>query len=459
LTRARGAAVQGNDNRPGRRVAAPLNRACLPILALAGASLPIMATAAAGPYLGLEAGPNWALGENAHQGGVDVGTFHFHTGFSTGLVWGFASPWGIRPEFEFNYRRNDLKDATGFGLGTTGAGGFNDAYTAMGNLWYDFRMPSGIFSIIHPYIGGGLGGARVALHHPSLDGAALNGDHNYTFAYQGGAGLEYDLTPNVGLSADWRYLQTNRNGYALGLAGGDTGLRYRAQTAMVGLKIGLWGTPPPPPPPPPPPVAEAAPPPPPPPPPAPVCNPPAGFKVDVNCNIIQQTLVVHQVDFEFNSDELTAPAQASLDEIAAALAQQPSLAVSIDGYTDSIGSASYNLKLSQRRAEAVSRYLAGKGVNAANLQAHGLGKDNPIASNDTDDGRAQNRRVEFEIRNLPADIKVQQQGATPASTQAAMENDRGAVHQKHGHRRRHHHQPQQPATEAPAAPAGNQPPQ
>ncbi|MBL6750486.1 MAG: OmpA family protein [Nevskia sp.] len=414
-------------------------------LAMAGAAVPGLAAAVEGPYFGIEAGPSWAMGENARQNGAGIGTLHFGTGYSGGLVWGYALPLGLRPELELNYRRNDLKDATGFGLGgPVGAGGFNDTYTAMANLWYGFSAPSGLFSKVHPYFGGGAGGALVSLHHPSVGGMQFNNAHNYTLAYQGGAGVEFDVAPDVTVSADWRYLQTNRNGYDLGVAGGDTDLRYRAQTAMIGLKIGLGATTPPPPPPPP--QLAEAPPPPPPPPPAPVCNPPPGFQVDANCNIIQQTLVVRQVDFKFNSDQLTAPAQATLDGIAAALAQQPSLAVEINGYTDNVGSAAYNLKLSQRRAESVRSYLASKGVNPANLGAHGLGKDNPIASNESAEGRAQNRRVEFAIRNAPANVKVEQQGATPESTQAAQQDGRGTGHAKH-HARHHHVAP----------PAGDQP--
>jgi len=71
--------------------------------------------------------------------------------------------------------------------------------------------------------------------------------------------------------------------------------------------------------------------------------------------------------------------------------------MNIEGHTDSVGSDDYNLKLSQRRADAVRDYLTSNGTNPANVQAVGLGKDGPVASNDTATGRQQNRRVEMVV--------------------------------------------------------------
>jgi outer membrane protein OmpA-like peptidoglycan-associated protein len=167
------------------------------------------------------------------------------------------------------------------------------------------------------------------------------------------------------------------------------------------------------------------------PPPAPACTPPAGFKVDDNCHIIEQKVVLSSVDFEFNSDKLTAPAQQTLDQVAAALAAQPELNVEIEGHTDSVGKAEYNMKLSQRRADAVKAYLVGKNVDGAHLFAQGYGKNRPIASNDTDEGRAQNRRVEFDVRNAPFDVKVLKHGASAASTEAAEQGPGPQPAKKH----------------------------
>jgi OmpA-OmpF porin, OOP family len=184
----------------------------------------------------------------------------------------------------------------------------------------------------------------------------------------------------------------------------------------------------------PPPTIVAAPPPPPEPAPVPrevavkapppePCHAPAGFQVDANCRIIEQTVVVRAIDFEFNSTQLTAPAQHTLDEVAAALLTQPELKVEVQGHTDSIGTDAYNLALSQRRAEAVKAYLISKGLNAAALTAQGYGKAKPIASNNTAEGRAQNRRVAFEVINGIAHVIVLKEGASDASTQAAKHGE------------------------------------
>ncbi|WP_462427721.1 OmpA family protein, partial [Fusobacterium varium] len=71
--------------------------------------------------------------------------------------------------------------------------------------------------------------------------------------------------------------------------------------------------------------------------------------------------------------------------------------IKIDGYTDFIGSEGYNLELSVKRADAIKDYLANRGVKLSNISIEGYGKQNPIASNQTEKGRAKNRRVEFII--------------------------------------------------------------
>ena len=408
-----------------------------------------MATAADGPYIGLEGGANFQNNQNVTQSGTGIGSLQYKTGFIGGLTFGNAFAMGWRPEIELDWRRNDLKSANGFGVGGASAGGFNNADSAMANLWYDLRMPEGPLSVIHPYIGGGVGGIRDSYRNIEVGGfVAPRNSYDTVFAYQGGAGVAFDATTHLVISADYRFIQSNRGTYDVGAIGGPVSARYRANTAMIGIKY-MFGEPPaPPPPPPPPPPVVLAPPPPPPPPPPPVCHAPPGFKVDANCHIIQQTLVVRAIDFEFNSSQLTVPAQQSLDEVAGALAAQPELAIEIDGYTDNIGGAAYNQRLSQKRAESVKSYLVSKGVNGAGLSAHGFGKDKPIADNSTAEGRAQNRRVEFVITNAPAGVNVVPQGASAESTAAAEQGQQPHMVKKRHHK--HHHHPvdsqSQPAT-------------
>jgi outer membrane protein OmpA-like peptidoglycan-associated protein len=110
-------------------------------------------------------------------------------------------------------------------------------------------------------------------------------------------------------------------------------------------------------------------------------------------------LIVNMSDvlFDFNQANLKPGAREKLAKISGILLAYPTLHVSVEGHTDSIGSDEYNMKLSQRRADSVRDYLTTNGINAANVQAIGLGKANPVASNDTNAGRQQNRRVELVV--------------------------------------------------------------
>jgi outer membrane protein OmpA-like peptidoglycan-associated protein len=143
------------------------------------------------------------------------------------------------------------------------------------------------------------------------------------------------------------------------------------QMVMAGLQLG-WHE-----------AAEAAPiapPPPPPPPPAPAAK---------------KKIVLRGVNFDFDKATLQPQGKPILDEAARILKENPSINVQVQGYTDGIGSVEYNLKLSDRRAATVKNYLVSQGVSASRLTTKGFGKSNPVATNDTADGRAQNRRVEL----------------------------------------------------------------
>jgi len=103
-----------------------------------------------------------------------------------------------------------------------------------------------------------------------------------------------------------------------------------------------------------------------------------------------------QVLFVTGKSELLPAAQDQLNQVAAALADQGDLKpIVVEGYTDSVGSEAANMKLSKDRAEAVRSYLVSKGVPGDKISSVGKGKANPVASNDTPEGRANNRRVEI----------------------------------------------------------------
>jgi general secretion pathway protein A len=101
--------------------------------------------------------------------------------------------------------------------------------------------------------------------------------------------------------------------------------------------------------------------------------------------------------FKHNSNELTDEAFEALNRIAEFMIHNPAAQISIKGYTDATGSYSYNISVSQFRANTIKSYLVGKGVNPSNIKAFGLGPENPIADNETEEGKRLNRRVEIEL--------------------------------------------------------------
>jgi Outer membrane protein and related peptidoglycan-associated (lipo)proteins len=124
-----------------------------------------------------------------------------------------------------------------------------------------------------------------------------------------------------------------------------------------------------------------------------------GTKVDqFNCPVAGQTIVLHGVHFAFNSDRLTLNAKTVLNNAVRMMNGAPKMTVEVAGHTDGIGSAAYNLKLSQKRANAVRSFLISKGISADRLTAKGYGKSEPLVSPErTNKDRAINRRVEFRV--------------------------------------------------------------
>lgn len=112
---------------------------------------------------------------------------------------------------------------------------------------------------------------------------------------------------------------------------------------------------------------------------------------------IKLVLNENAVRFDTNKSSLTTGARANLDKLVKVFNEYPDTDIVIYGYTDNKGSIELNQKLSESRANAVKNYLASKGIASSRFTTTGLGIAEPIASNDTADGRKQNRRVEFAI--------------------------------------------------------------
>lgn len=113
--------------------------------------------------------------------------------------------------------------------------------------------------------------------------------------------------------------------------------------------------------------------------------------------LIDQALANRTVEFEPGSAVLTPSGAKLLDDMAKVLVQFKGRSFELIGHTDGYGARQSNVALSLARAEAVKTYLISKGLQAPNLKTRGLGPDQPIATNNTDEGRARNRRIEFKL--------------------------------------------------------------
>jgi OOP family OmpA-OmpF porin len=135
-----------------------------------------------------------------------------------------------------------------------------------------------------------------------------------------------------------------------------------------------------------------------PPPPAPIAKAPEPEPVvDVCSGVIR----LRGVEFEFDSAQLTPVSSVVLDAAVEGLKECPDIAVRVEGHTDAIGAEAYNQTLGLQRADSVKRYLVGGGVAEMRITTRSYGESRPVASNDTEDGRILNRRVELHTGGDP----------------------------------------------------------
>ena len=121
----------------------------------------------------------------------------------------------------------------------------------------------------------------------------------------------------------------------------------------------------------------------------------------INCQKEFDEILTHgTILFNTDSDVIKPASYPLLQELADEFAKCPNSSVDVIGHTDSVGDAGYNQNLSQRRAASVTRYLSSKGVNVSRITSIGKGEASPIASNDTKEGRAKNRRIEFKVKGV-----------------------------------------------------------
>lgn len=144
-------------------------------------------------------------------------------------------------------------------------------------------------------------------------------------------------------------------------------------------------------------------------------------------------ITLGDVLFPINKADLQPGAQRNLMPLAEFLKQYPERSVVIEGHTDALGETSYNEALSEKRADAVKTFLITQGVDPGRIQARGLGETFPVATNDTNTGRQQNRRVDIVIANAEAGSQSSDAtGATPAATPGSAPAQPGSAGQSAG---------------------------
>ncbi len=207
-------------------------------------ALPACADPTAGAYLGIQGGPNWEQSQNLMQDGKSFVNAKLATGFASGITtgWQFAS--GLRLELELDYRRNKLQSFNSRlydGGGSIDANGFETAFTGFGNVWYDFRTAMGVFSTVHPFIGGGIGVAHIGVRNLEAGGVRFGNASATMFAYQLGAGIDYDVTPRLTLSMGYRFMRTSYGSFGSipYLPPTEVRARYTAQSILFSLRYAI----------------------------------------------------------------------------------------------------------------------------------------------------------------------------------------------------------------------------
>ncbi len=231
-----------------------------------------------------------------------------------------------------------------------------DTYALAGGIGPRLAIPIGPVELYGTIQGGGLTG---------LSDASIT---DSSWGFSTGGGINYFINDDWALGGFGRWNRFYQRVHGVG------DVRY----ATGGLALTYSPHPEPPPPP----VAQA--PPPPPPPPAPPTK---------------RRIVLRALHFDFDKATIRPDARPVLDEAVRTLRDEPGIIVIAEGHTDSVGSEQYNQRLSLRRAEAVKDYLVRNGIEASRIRVEGRGESDPVASNATAEGRAQNRRVELRVEN------------------------------------------------------------
>ena len=196
------------------------------IVAMAFFAAPALA---AGPYVGGQAGAVFLSDSTVSDSGGGSADIKFDTGYGVGVFGGYDyGTW--RLEGEFTYRLNDNKEVTDGGI-TDPIGGDTSSMALMLNAYYDFRMVSPTFV---PYIGAGIGGARVATEVTDL-GVTVIDDSDIVFAYQLAAGVGFVVNKQVTIDLGYKYFATADPSFEF-TGGGTLDGEYKSHNVFLGLR-------------------------------------------------------------------------------------------------------------------------------------------------------------------------------------------------------------------------------
>jgi OOP family OmpA-OmpF porin len=359
--------------------------------ALCGLLAHAQAQPVTGPYVSLGGGGNLLQDETLRRNENFPGSkFRFDIGEAGVAAAGYGFGNGFRVELEGDYRRNDLQHLLGTGF-PTAAGGNQTNYGGMANVFFDMDVGA---NWIYPYFG--LGGGYSWTHWDPLRATNPGGAYDFVAggtdghpAYQAifGVALPIPFVTGLSFTAEYRFFSeigdASFHGNSLGTEGAagprgfgfargnvDTRSDYN-HTALVGLRYELF-------PPAPPMAAPAG---------APPMAPPAA-----------EAARTYLVFFDWDRADLSARARQIVAEAASASQHVQTTRIEVNGYTDLSGTASYNQKLSVRRARSVQSELVRDGVPAGEIAIHGYGESNPLVPTAAGVREPQNRRVEIILK-------------------------------------------------------------
>ncbi|MBI3444972.1 MAG: OmpA family protein [Magnetospirillum sp.] len=315
-------------------------------------------------YVGVDAGGQFLQDSKNSGSGVSGLKSSYDAGWLAQGEVGYAfGPW--RVEGELSYRSSGVSK-----VGSANGSGDTSALAPMINGVYEF-LPE---SKWHPFVGLGLGGAYVDNGTVKQNGANAYSGSDWQFAYQGFAGVGYDLTNNVELKAQYRYFSTLD--YDTKASSNNTKLtsEYHDHTIMIGMVYKFGG-----------PAAAPA------PAPKPVAAP-APAPAPKAVPQVQKNFIVF---FDFDKAQITPEAARVISQASAAAKSSGVTTIDLTGHTDLAGSAKYNQALSQKRGDAVKAQLVQMGIPASQIVVVAKGKSSPMVQ--TPDGvrEPQNRRVEI----------------------------------------------------------------